>query len=50
MYKLNIQKGINKRYTAIIKQLFFGRLWLTIEKREVDTKKEAKQLYKAIAY
>ena len=50
MYKLNIKRGINKRYTAIVKRLYFKKLWLVVAREEVDTKQDAKRLYKAIAY
>ena len=50
MYKLNIKRGYNKRYEAIVKRLFFNKLWLVVAREECDTKNEAKQLYRQIAY
>ena len=50
MYKLNIKRAENGQYTAIVKQRFFKKLWLTIARGDFPTKKECKQFYKIVAY
>ena len=49
MYKLNIEKGIKCKYQAVIKKLYFKKLWLTIDRKEFNTKKECKNFYKTVA-
>ena len=48
MYRLILRKGINAKYEAKIQKYYFKRLWLTIRSEEVETKKEAKQLFKTV--
>lgn len=49
MYKLKIEKGMKKKYSAKVQKLFFKRLWLTIDSMETDSKREAKQFYRMVA-
>lgn len=48
MYRLILRKGIHSKYEAKIQKYYFKRLWLTIQSQEVDSKKEAKQLFKTV--
>ncbi len=49
MYKLNIETGIEKKYSAIVKRKYFNRLWLVVDRKEFDTKKECKEFYRIVA-
>ena len=42
MYKLNVTRGINRKYEAVIKKLYFKKLWLVVGRKECDTKKNVK--------